>query len=427
MIELRSASTRCAGEPVRSFHLVDRSCYRRQEDVSLVRRFFLTNGWIEAPGVEDARCVVLLTCAEMRYKVVNMIREVGRLSKRISGSAELIVGGCLPKTDKEALAQVFQGKTLTPTDFSSLNSLPDIRIRVEDMPPAYGRGAASKPLARRAAFSRGNAIPYGPSRWLSRMVRRHIPIAGLRDLASRLARIRGTEIYVSAGCAKNCSYCAIHFATGQLRSKPLDLVVQNISDGLQLGYRTFNLQSDSIGGYGLDLGTNLGELLGRILKLPGYFTIGLDDLHPHEFIRYFEQIRSLCRARRLSYLYVPVQSGNERVLGMMRRQCDVKDLATKLTEIRRFGEVFLQTCMIVGFPGETESEFEDSLRFLKSVGFDRIFVHYYCDMPNTESSRLPGKTDKATMSARLERVNRSGIRHSIPETCHEWESNLVIS
>jgi len=94
-----------AGKPMRSFHFVDKSCHRRKEEVSWVRRFFLSNGWTEAAAAEKADCVILFTCAEMRYKEANMIREVERLSGRIGRDAEFIVGSCLPKTNKEALAK----------------------------------------------------------------------------------------------------------------------------------------------------------------------------------------------------------------------------------------------------------------------------------------------------------------------------------
>ena len=415
-----------SGKSMMSFHLIDKSCHRRKEEVSLVRRFFQANGWTEAAAVEKADCVILFTCAEMRYKEANMIREVERLSALVGRDAELIVGSCLPKTNEEALAKVFHGRTITPTDFSALNALPGIKIKIEDMPSIFGKDAAFRPLARRISWSAGGAVPYGLSRWTARMVRRHVPLAGLKPVAARLARTRRMVIYVSAGCANHCSYCAIRFATGEIRSKPLDVVMRNISEGLRLGYRTFDLLSDSIGGYGLDLGANLGELFDRILAHPGRFAIGVSDLHPREFIKYFGKILSLCEAGRMHYLYVPVQSGNERILRMMNRPCDVKDLTAKLLAIRKFKEVFLQTGIMVGFPGETEAEFEDSLDFLKTVGFDNVYVHYYCDMPNTESSRLPDKTDKAVMVERLEKISRSGIRYNVAKTRVEWESTLAI-
>ena len=409
----------------RSFHFVDRSCHRRKEEVAMVRRFFQANRWNEAASVETADCVILFTCAEMRYKVANMIREVRRLSERIGPHSELIVGSCLPKTDRAALSEVFHGRTITPTDFSALNDLPDVEVPVAKLPAIYGPNAAFRPLTR-CPWSAGSWIPYRVSRWAAGFVRRRLPL-GMRPFAARLARARPMAVYASAGCAKSCSYCAIRFATGKPRSKPLDLMMQEIAEGLRLGYRTFDLLSDSIGGYGLDLGTNLGELFDRVVAQPGDFAIGVSDLHPHEFIRYFEKILALCQAGKLHYLYVPVQSGDNRILRLMNRGCNVNDLAEKLKAIRRYDKVFLQTGIMVGFPGETETEFEHTLDFLKTVGFDNVYVHYYCDMPDTESSRLPDKTAKSVMVERLNRIGGSGIPHNVAKTRREWESTLALS
>jgi tRNA A37 methylthiotransferase MiaB len=392
-----------------------------------VRRFFLENGWKETISEKEADYVLVFTCAEMRYKVANMVREVEALKGRIRADSELIVASCLPKTDAAALARVFNGQTITPTDFSALNELPGITIKIDEMPQIFGRDAAPLPPARPVRWSGVDAIPYRLARWAARVAPRCCPTTGIKRLSARLARSRRMTIHVSAGCSKQCSYCAIRFATGSVRSRPVDVVIQDISEGLRNGYRTFDFLSDSIGGYGHDLGSNLGELLNRVLSLPGYFTIGISDLHPQEFGRHFDKILSLCKARKIHYLYVPVQSGNERILRMMNRPCDVRELIRKFKAIRRFREVFLQTGIMVGFPGETETDFEDTLAFLKAITFDSVYVHYYCDMPNTVSSRLPNKTSKAVMMDRLAKISRSEVCYNAAKTLVEWESTMAIS
>jgi tRNA A37 methylthiotransferase MiaB len=416
-----------SGERVGSFCLVDKSCHRRKAEVLLVRRFFQANGWTEAISEKEADCVLLFTCAEMRYKVVNMIREVVALKGRIRADSELIVGSCLPRTDAAALAGVFHGRTITPTDFSVLDDLPGIATRIDEMPQVFGRDATPLALSGPARWSGVDAIPYPLARWAARIAPLCCPTAGMKRISARLARSRRMAIHVSAGCNKQCSYCAIRFATGSVRSRPVDVVIQDISEGLRNGYRTFDFLSDSIGGYGHDLGSNLGELLDRVLSIPGYFTIGISDLHPHEFSMHFDQILSLCKARRIHYLYVPVQSGSERILRMMKRPCDVGELTRRFKAIRKFREVFLQTGIMVGFPGETETDFEATLAFLKAIAFDSVYVHYYCDMPNTVSSRLPNKTSKAVMMDRLGKISRSEVCYNAAKTLVEWESTMAIS
>jgi threonylcarbamoyladenosine tRNA methylthiotransferase CDKAL1 len=202
--------------------------------------------------------------------------------------------------------------------------------------------------------------------------------------------------------------------------------VENICRGLRFGYRRFDLYADSIGIYGSDLNASLGDLLDRILNISKRFSIGLYDMHPQDFIRFYDPIKRLCQSGKLHYLYVAVQSGNDRILKLMRRPCDVKDLAAKLADIRRYQHVFMQSAIIAGFPGETDEEFQDTLRLLKRINFDNVYVHCYSDMPNTEASDLPIKVDKNAMRQRLADIKRAGIHHPAAETKHEWESSLAI-
>jgi tRNA A37 methylthiotransferase MiaB len=412
---------------MRSYYLSDRSCHRRKEETLLVERFFAANGWSAANRPEAADCVILFTCAEMRYKVENMIREVKATAARVQPGAEFLVGSCLPKTNAVALAEVFRGRTITPTDFSALNELPGVSVPIERLPPIFGPNATPPAPCKPDRWRGTDAIPYRLARWMAVAARNCGAGEAGVALAARLCRTRRTAIYASAGCAKLCSYCAIRFATGAVRSKPPEAVIGNIVEGLRLGYRTFDFLSDSIGGYGLDLGSNLGGLLNRVRALPGYFTVGISDLHPHEFLKYLPSILALAKARRLHYLYVPVQSGSERILRLMNRTCSMKDLTAAFAAIRRFREVFLQTGVMAGFPGEADTDFEETVSFLTEIDFDNVYVHYYCDMPDTASSRLPEKINKETMIARLERISRSGVRFNREKTHTEWESTLAIS
>jgi tRNA A37 methylthiotransferase MiaB len=181
-----------------------------------------------------------------------------------------------------------------------------------------------------------------------------------------------------------------------------------------------------MGTYGQDQNTSLARLLEEILAIKKHFSVGLFDLHPQDLLRYFDLIKGLCDAGRLHYLYVAVQSGNERVLKAMKRPCNVEDLAAKLADIRRYNQVFMQSGIIAGFPGETDEEFEDTLRLLRRVDFDNVYVHYYCDMPNTEASAMSNKVDRDAMLRRLGKVMSAGINHNPAATQHEWDSNLAL-
>jgi len=409
------------------FHLLDHSCHRRQEEVSLVRRFFRANGWSETTALAAADCVLLFTCAGLRHQAARMVQTVAELVPRIAPGARFMVGSCLPGTDPVALAQVFQGPILTPTDFSALDALPGIRVRMADLPPAFGRMAVCRAFPRRSLWRSSWIVSDRLAHRAAARVRRAGSL-GIPMAAGRLAGLTRSPrlpIHVAAGCAMPCSYCAIRFATGPLRSKPLDIVLATLAEGLRRGYRSFDLLADSLGGYGQDQGTHLGALLDQFCAHPAAFTIGLSDLHPQAFLRHFEAIRRLCDAGRLHTLEVEVQSGSEAVLRRMKRPCDLEDLTRKLLVLRCYPGLMLRTGILVGFPGETAADFAQSLALLRRVAFDAVQVHCYSDMPDTEASTLGPKIDPATLRDRLDQLGRAGIRFDRAEARRECEHALA--
>jgi tRNA A37 methylthiotransferase MiaB len=405
--------------------LVDKSCYRRREEVSQVQRFFQANGWQETDRLPEADLVVFFACAGLRFLVDEKLTEIVAVRERMKPGGELIIGSCLPGMAGERLRTVFAGKTITPTDLSALDSLPGIRVRTDALPAIWGRETAPLKLARPGLRAAARMWRDDLALESRRLVARLSPVPLFRGATFLPKRSNTVSLSVAAGCSRRCAYCAKPFASGRVRSKPIEAVVANVSEGLRLGYRRFDLLADSLGVFGQDLGVDLGDLLGRILGMKQRFSVGLFDLHPQDFLRYFPLVERLCRTGKLHYLHVPVQSGNERILKRMNRPCPVADLGAKLAEIRRTRHVFMQSGIVVGFPGESDEEFADTLRLLKQVDFDDVYVHYYCDMPNTPASRLGDRVAPEAMRRRLAEVLGSGIRHNLATTLREWDRNLA--
>ena len=379
---------------MKTFLFVNQSCYRRQEEIATVRRFFFLNDYAEDTTMSTADVVILFTCAFCQSRVADMMRELDAIRAQVKFGCEVIVGSCLPQTDPAALRRTFTGKVITPTDFSALDALPGLAMPFGEVAAQFGADAGCLMVTKRGA-----AAPVSPA-----------------------AADQQMGLFIAAGCRRKCTYCAIRFATGALRSKPLDVVTRSVTEGIERGCGKFELHADSIGDYGLDIGTSLGALFDWFLQCDRQFSVGLYDLHPDAFLRYSDQIGALCDAGKVHYLYVPVQSGNARVLRAMNRPCDLSALKTKLHGIRRPASLFLQTSIIVGFPGETDAEFDDTVEFLRDAGFTEVYIHFYSDMPNTASAALPDKIDKATMRRRLGRLDAAGIPHRNGSTLHEFDS-----
>lgn len=394
---------------MRTFTFVNQSCYRRQEEIAMVRKFFFINDYSEATDLAQVDLVVFFTCAFCKSRVADMLQEIKRLRSVIKADCELIVGSCLPATGKDDLKAVFDGKTITPTDFSALNLLSGIVVKFEEIGGLYGKEGACSP--QRASLGKDAELP-------------EVPLVGV---ATRLPGDKRMGLFVASGCLRKCSYCAIRFATGNLRSKPLETVTQSVMAGLEKGYCRFEIYADSLGDYGLDIGTNLGALLEWLLKHDGNFTVGIYDLHPQAFLKYFDAVLALCKAGKVHYLYVPLQSGNERILRLMNRPADLRALRTRLKQVAEQSSVFFQTGVMVGFPSETDEDFSDTVALLEEIQFSNVYVHFYSDMPNTESSQMSDKVDRERMLRRLGHLEDANIRFDRSKTRHEWSSIPIIN
>jgi tRNA A37 methylthiotransferase MiaB len=405
---------------MKTFTFVNQSCHRRQEDVARVRRFLLVNGFAESTRLADADLVLLFTCAFCQSKVADMQVEIGRIQSLVKDGCELVVGGCLPKTDGEGLRTVFTGRTIAPTDLGALDQLPGITVRIGEV-PELGGDSICAPVPRLSRSTAVKAQLKARALWATAALMQAWPALPLHRVASRLDTGPRMGVFLGSGCPRACSYCGIRFAVGPLRSKPLEEVTGMVAAGLDRGYRKFDLFADSIGDYGIDVGTSLGALLDWVSTSEREFSVGMYDLHPQALTKVFAQTLALCEAGRVHMLYVPLQSGNARILGLMNRPGEAGELVGRLVRLRAHPRVFLQTSVIVGFPSETEAEFDDTLAVLSEVRFHEVLVHFYSDMPNTAASHLPGKIDKATMWRRLARLEGAGIRFDRGTARHEWE------
>jgi tRNA A37 methylthiotransferase MiaB len=386
-----------------SFIFINKSCYRRQEEIARVRRFLFINGFVEDTDMSRTDLIFLFTCAFCESKVVDMLNELAHIRSMTKEGCEIVVGSCLPDMNSAKLGRVFDGKTITPKDFSMLNQIPGITVNFEAVNSIEDEGLRFPTANGVLSSVRMPDLPGGTSFYGA-------------DFDKRMG------VFIASGCLRKCSFCAIRFATGPLRSKPLDEVIRTFSEGLNRGYRRFEIYADSIGDYGLDIGTNIGDLFDWLLNEDREFSAGIYDLHPQTFLKYFDKVISLCEAGKVHYLYVPLQSGSSRILRLMNRGCNVDDLLDKLLAVKAKGGLFFQTGIIVGFPTETDKDYEQTLRLLSEVQFTDVYVHCYSDMPDTESSKLSGKVDKQTMLKRLDLLHSAGIRHNREDTLKEWRN-----
>lgn len=225
------------------------------------------------------------------------------------------------------------------------------------------------------------------------------------------ARVEGGAAFVSImeGCSKYCSFCVVPYTRGEEFSRPLDDVLTEIAGLAQQGVKEINLLGQNVNAYRGDMGDgeicDFATLLRIVHEIPGIERMRFTTSHPREFSdAIIECYRDLPKL--VSHLHLPVQSGSDRVLMAMKRgytALEYKHIIRKLRAIRP--DLCLSSDFIVGFPGETEREFEQTLKLVQDLAFDLSFVFIYSPRPGTPAANLPDDTPHAEKVRRLEALN----------------------
>jgi tRNA A37 methylthiotransferase MiaB len=202
-----------------------------------------------------------------------------------------------------------------------------------------------------------------------------------------------------------CSFCSIPRAKGRTKSVPLEIVVERVQDAIRRGKRSVALSCDELASYGQDLGTNIAALLDALSALPEQFGLTLRNVHPEWLIRYWQDLKPIFARGKIRYMVVPVQSGCDRILALMKRNHTAAEYQALVREIREISpETVLRTHILLGFPGETEDDFAETCRFVKDLPVDSVFATVYSERSFTPSAELPGKVPAHIARARALKI-----------------------
>ena len=235
---------------------------------------------------------------------------------------------------------------------------------------------------------------------------------------------------ISEGCLNACTYCATRFARGVLKSYRPELVVKWVKEALARGYREIQLSSEDTGCYGFDIGTNLARLLDEITAIEGDFRIRVGMMNPNHAIKILDELIDAYRSEKVyKFLHLPVQSGDNEILRSMGRNYTVEEFEEIVREFRRkVPGLNLNTDIIVGFPGESDDAFENTVELVKRVRPDKINVSRYSPRPGTIAAKwkqLPGwkVKERSRVLHRLRlriayEINRSYVGREIEVLVH---------
>jgi len=223
-------------------------------------------------------------------------------------------------------------------------------------------------------------------------------------------RAAGATAFVSImeGCSKYCTFCVVPYTRGEEVSRPVGQVMAEIRGLAAQGVREVTLLGQNVNAYRGDLEAggqaDLAALIYFVADVPGIERIRFTTSHPVEFRdSLVEAYRDLPQLA--DYLHLPVQSGSDRVLALMKRGHTVLEYKQKIRRLRAVRpDLSLSSDFIVGFPGETERDFEATLELIEELGFDQSFSFIYSRRPGTPAASLPDDVPHALKQARLERL-----------------------
>ncbi len=344
----------------------------------------LAHGFSEAASYDDADCIILNTCTVRQKAEDKIYSELGRIKKLKRKKNRLIagVGGCLGQQEGKALLKkypyvdfIFGTKT-----FAMIADM----IRAAERSP----GIVSTAMPEQT-------LPY-PS--------------GLYDVEATTV---SAFVTIMQGCNNFCSYCIVPYVRGPELSRTPSDIVQEVRHLSSCGVKEVILLGQNVNSYRYSFNKHYGfpDLLSDIASVEGIQRIRFTTSHPKdltaELVNAFVGIDKLC-----NHIHLPLQSGSNRVLKKMNRRYTREIYYSKIQDLRnRVPEIGITSDIIVGFPGETERDFQDTLEMIESIQFDDLYVFHYTDRKHTRAAGYGNKIPYETKIRRLSRVN--GIQRDI--------------
>ena len=235
-----------------------------------------------------------------------------------------------------------------------------------------------------------------------------------------VARTNSLKAWVSVmyGCNNFCSYCIVPYVRGRERSRQPEDVLKECRELIAAGYKEITLLGQNVNSYGKDLGlgVDFADLMAAVAEIPGEFRLRFMTSHPrdasHKLFDTIAKYPKICKQ-----FHLPFQSGNDRVLKAMNRHYDSAQYLS-LVEYGRsvMPDLVLTSDVIVGFPGETEEEFEDTIRLIEKVRYDALFTFIFSPRGGTPAAKMDDPFTKADKNRRFDRLLE--VQNRISEEKH---------
>ena len=355
-------------------------CQMNVNESAKMKQILQTMGYEIIEDIDDSDLVFLNTCTVREgaaVKVYGKLGDLKRLKEEKNGKMIIGVTGCLAQEVRDEFIKKTPYVDLVLGN-QNIGRIPDIIERIE----------------------KGEDV--------------HVVMVEDEDeLPQRVDADFGDDIVASIsityGCNNYCTFCIVPYVRGMERSVPLHEIVQDVKKYTEKGYKEILFLGQNVNSYGSDLADetdNFAKLLRESAKIEGDFWIKYVSPHPKDFTdEVIEAIADNSKIARM--LHLPLQSGSTKILNAMNRGYTKEEFITLAKKIKeKIPDIGLTTDIIVGFPGETEEDFQDTMDVVNEVGFENAFMFMYSKRSGTPAATMEEQVDEQVKSERLQQLMR---------------------
>jgi MiaB-like tRNA modifying enzyme len=322
-------------------------CTANKSDASLIMGLLKKYSYKIVNNIEEADVILILTCTVIgttEQKMLSRLRIFKQAHKKV------IVAGCMASIQSDLIKAIIPNAKLLPARYSHhiIDILQDRKVTFKEK-------------------SKNSILKY---------------FDGIT-----------APISIAEGCMFSCSYCITSHARGRLKSISADEIVKDVCYAIKQGCKEIQLTAQDTSSYGLDNNGNLGTLLRRISKIQGEYKIRIGMMNPYTVLKNLDSIiQGFNNIRIYKFLHLPVQSGDNDILDKMNRKYKVSDFLYIVNKFRdAYPEITISTDVIVGFPMETDEQFNHTIDLIKRVYPDIVNITRYSARPYTKAKKMKGR------------------------------------
>ena len=363
----------------RKFYIRTYGCQMNEHDTEVMAGIFMQLGYQPTEKIEEADVVLLNTCAIRENAENKVFGELGFLVKYKRQNPEMLIGvrGCMSQ-EESVVNKILKTYQHVDMVFGTHN--------IHRLPHILKEAYMSKEMVVEVWSKEGDVIENLPKQ--------------------RLGSIKAW-VNIMYGCDKFCTYCIVPYTRGKERSRRPEEIIQEVRELAAQGYKEIMLLGQNVNAYGkdfTDIEYGLGDLMDEIRKI-NIPRIRFTTSHPRDFDDHLIEVLAK-KGNLVEHIHLPVQSGSNEILKIMARKYTREHFLALVERIKAaIPDVALTTDIIVGYPNETEEQFQETLNLYREVGFETAFTYIYSPREGTPAAKMVDNVPEEVKKERLQRLN----------------------